>query len=180
MPKLYFVYIWIVSLNFDFLWLLGLNYWWVLVRELEVRYNYSGVKNFWCKIRKKNTRPLRFWQTDFQFQTGFWHTEASKYITLYCCVFHMETKRFSIDSLKYIISKIRVLTKIICATILRQINLKGRNLSHQIFSLTYLLACYLSIGLYNFCLRLKFCKVYLYYFVSLLTLFLCSLLSYLS
>ena len=50
----------------------------MLVRELEVRYNYSGVKNFWLKIRKKNTRPRRFRQTDFQFQTRFWQTEANK------------------------------------------------------------------------------------------------------
>ena len=44
----------------------------VLVRELEVRYNYSGVKKNWRKIRKKNTRPLRFRQNDFQFQTRFY------------------------------------------------------------------------------------------------------------
>ena len=70
--------------------------------------------------------------------------------------------------------------KIICATILRQINLQGRNLSHQIFSSTYLLACYLSVGLYNFYSRSRFCKVYLYYFVAPLILFLYFLLSYFS
>ena len=148
--------------------------------ELEVRYNYSGVKNFWLKIRKKNTRPLRFWQNDFWFQTGFWQTRANKATMYNCCVFYMETKQISISSLKYIISKKRVLTKIICATILRQINLQGHNLSHQIFFLTCLLACYLLTGLYNFYSRPKFCKVYLYYFVAPLILFLYFLLSYLS
>ena len=82
-----------------------LNYWRVLVSELEVRYNYSGVKNFRRKIRKKNTRPLRFQQTDFQFQTRFWQTEANKATMSRYCVFYMETKSFSFDSLKYIISK---------------------------------------------------------------------------
>ena len=71
-----------------------LNYWIVLVMELEVRYNYSGVKNFWRKSRKKNTRPLRFRQTDFQFKTGFWQTEANKLIISFYCVFYMETNVF--------------------------------------------------------------------------------------
>ena len=44
----------------------------VLVRELEVRYNYSGVKNFWREIRVKITRPLSFRQNDFHFQTRFY------------------------------------------------------------------------------------------------------------
>lgn len=43
----------------------------VLVRELEVRYNYSGVKKNWRKIRVKITRPFRFLQNDFQFQSRF-------------------------------------------------------------------------------------------------------------
>ena len=89
----------------DFLWLLGLNCWWVLVSELEVRYNYSGVKNFWRKSWKKNTRPLRFLQTDFWFQTGFLQIEANKKTISFYCVFYMETKCISFDSLKYIISK---------------------------------------------------------------------------
>ena len=70
-----------------------LNYWMVLVRELEVRYNYSGVKNFWRKSCKKNTRPFRFWQTDFWFQTGFLQTEANKATMQNSCVFYMETKQ---------------------------------------------------------------------------------------
>ena len=70
--------------------------------------------------------------------------------------------------------------KIICATILRQINLKGCILLLRIFSLTYLLVYYLSVGLYNFYSRARFCKVYLYYFVAPLTLFLCFQLSYFS
>ena len=73
--------------------------------ELEVRYNYSGVKNFWRKIRKKNTRPLRFCQNNFQFQTGFLHNRTRKATMLRDCVFYMETKCISFDSLKYIISK---------------------------------------------------------------------------
>ena len=73
--------------------------------ELEVRYNYSGVKNFWLKSRKKNTRPLRFWQNGFQFQTGFWQTEANKATMSRDCVFYVETKVFLCAPLKYIISK---------------------------------------------------------------------------
>ena len=47
--------------------------------ELEVRYNYSGVKNFWHKIREKNTRPLRFRQNNFHFQSRFFNrTEPQK------------------------------------------------------------------------------------------------------
>ena len=76
--------------------------------------------------------------------------------------------------------KKRVSTKIICATIPRQINLIGHNLLRPIFFSTYLLACYLLTGLYNFYSRPKCCKVYLYSFVAPLALFLCSLLSYLS
>ena len=87
------------------MWLLWLNYWMVLVRELEVRYNYSGVKNFWRKSWKKNTRPLWFWQTDFWFQTGFLQIEANKKTISFYCVFYMETKVFLFNSLKYIISK---------------------------------------------------------------------------
>ena len=94
-----------IRIVIKFLWLLGLNYWRVLVMELEVRYNYSGVKNFWRKSRKKNTRPLSFWQTDFWFQTGFWQTEANKKTILFYCVFYMETKVFLCAPLKYIISK---------------------------------------------------------------------------
>ena len=148
--------------------------------ELEVRYNYSGVKNFWRKSCKKNTRPLRFRQNDFQFQTGFWRTEANKDITLYCCVFYMETKPFPFASPRFIISKKGIDKNNLCRLINLQINLKGYNLLHQIFSLTYLLVYYLSVGLYSFYSRPKFCKVYLYCFVSLLALFLCFLLSYLS
>ena len=148
--------------------------------EWEVRYNYSGVKNFRHKIRKKNTRPLRFRQTDFQFQTGFWRTEASKYITLYCCVFLMETKYIPFTSPIFIISKKGIDKNNLCRLINLQINLKGCNLLHQIFFLAYLLACYLLTGLYNFYSRPKFCKVYLYCFVYLLTLFLYFLLSSLS
>ena len=81
-----------------FLWLLWLNYWWVLVMELEVRYNYSGVKNFWRKSCKKNTRPLRFWQTDFWFQTRFWQIMTNKSTMQNSCVFYMETKCISFDS----------------------------------------------------------------------------------
>ena len=75
--------------------------------------------------------------------------------------------------------KKRVLTKIFCADFINlQINLKGCILSHQIFSLTCLLVCCLSTGLYSFCSRAKFCKVYLCCFVAPLILFLCFLLSY--
>ena len=88
-----------------FLWLLWLNYWWVLVMELEVIYNYSGVKNFRRKSCKKNTRPLRFWQTDFWFQTGFLHNITIKVTMPRDCVFYMETKVFLCAPLKYIISK---------------------------------------------------------------------------
>ena len=77
----------------------------VLVRELEVRYNYSGVKNFWRKIRKKNTRPLRFWQTDFQFQTGFQQIVANKVTMPRYCVFYMETKVFFITPLNILFQK---------------------------------------------------------------------------
>ena len=73
--------------------------------ELEVRYNYSGVKNFWRKSCKKNTRPLRFCQNNFQFQTGFCQIEANKETISRYCVFYMETKVFPFNSLKYIISK---------------------------------------------------------------------------
>ena len=51
----------------------------VLVKEWEVRYNYSGVKKNWRKIRKKNTRPFPFSQNDFYFQSRFLHrTEPQK------------------------------------------------------------------------------------------------------
>ena len=73
--------------------------------ELEVRYNYSGVKNFWLKSRKKNTRPLRFWQNGFQFQTGFWQTEANKATMSRDCVFYMETKVFFITPLNILFQK---------------------------------------------------------------------------
>ena len=73
--------------------------------ELEVRYNYSGVKNFWLKSRKKNTRPLRFWQNGFQFQTGFWQTEANKATMSRDCVFYVETKYIPFASPRFIISK---------------------------------------------------------------------------
>ena len=92
----------------------------------------------------------------------------------------MWKRKFSFYLPSNILFQKRVLTKLICATILRQINLKGYNLLPQIFSLTYLLACYLLTGLYNFYSRSKFCKVYLYYFVAPLTLFLYFLLSYFS
>ena len=73
--------------------------------ELEVRYNYLGVKNFWRKSRKKNTRPLRFRQNDFQFQTRFWQIEANKVTMSRYCVFYMETKLFPFASPRFIISK---------------------------------------------------------------------------
>ena len=88
---------------------------------------------------------------------------------------------FSLHSLRFIILKNKGIKKIICADFINhQINLKGCILSHQIFFLTYLLVCYLSVGLYSFYSRPKFCKVYLYYFVAPLTLFLCFQLSYFS
>ena len=87
---------------------------------------------------------------------------------------------FSLRSLRLIISK-KGIDKIICADFINhQINLKGCILSHQLFSLTYLLVCCLSTGLYNFYSRPKFCKVYLYYFCVPLILFLYFLLSYFS
>ena len=109
--------------------------------------------------------------------------------SLYCVIFITLGERWffknpqplkSFALLSNILFQKRGLTKIICAPILLQINLKGRNLSHQIFFSAYLLACYLLTGLYNFYSRPKFCKVYLYCFVSLLTLFLYFLLSYIS
>ena len=99
--------------------------------------------------------------------------------TLYSCVFYVETNVLPCTPSDLLFKK-WVLTKIFCATILRQINKIIHNLSHQIFFLTYLLVCYLSVGLYSFCSRLTFCKVYLYYFVAPLILFLCFLLSYFS
>ena len=91
----------------------------------------------------------------------------------------METKQ-SLCTLSNIFLKNKGIIKIFCASILRQINLKGCILSHQIFFLTCLLVCYLSVGLYSFYSRARFCKVYLYYFCAPLTLFLCFLLSYFS
>ena len=92
----------------------------------------------------------------------------------------METKLKPLHSFRFIISKIRVLKNNLCRLINHQINLKGCILLLRIFSLTYLLVCYLSVDLYNFYSRPKFCKVYLYYFVAPLTLFLCFQLSYFS
>ena len=88
------------------------------------------------------------------------------------------SNHFALSQIYYF--KKRVLIKIFCASILRQINKIIHNLLHQIFFLTCLLVCYLSVGLYNFYSRPKFCKVYLYYFVAPLILFLCFLLSYFS
>ena len=77
----------------------------MLVRELEVRYNYSGVKKNWRKIRKKNTRPLRFPQSDFHFQTRFL-AEPTQYIYIIISLrFLYGNELFSTYSLRFIISK---------------------------------------------------------------------------
>ena len=61
--------------------------------------------------------------------------------------------------------KKRVLIKIFCASILRQINKTIHNLSHQIFFLTCLCSCGLLIGLYSFCSLAYLCKgLQLFYF----------------
>ena len=122
----------------------------MLVNELEVRYNYSGVKKNWRKIRAKTTRPLRFHQNDFHFQSRFCAEPNHKKDNVKLLRFLYGNEAIALHSIKYIISKIRVLIKIICATILRQINKTIHNLSHQLFSLTCLLVYYLSVGLYSF------------------------------
>ena len=109
----------------------------------------------------------------------FQKCRTNKMTILYCCVFYLETKQL-LYTLSNIFIKNKGIIKIICASILRQINLKGRILLLRIFFLTYLLVYYLSVGLYNFYSRPKFCKVYLYYFVAPLILFLCFVLSYFS
>ena len=81
------------------------KYWIVLVSELEVRYNYSGVKKNWRKIRKKNTRPLRFHQNDFHFQSRFcaeptqWNNNAIILRFLY------GNEAIALHSIKYISKK---------------------------------------------------------------------------
>ena len=77
----------------------------MLVRELEVRYNYSGVKNFWRKIREKNTRPFRFLQNDFHFQSRFC-AEPTQYIYIIISLrFLYGNEATSLHSIKYIILK---------------------------------------------------------------------------
>ena len=143
----------------DFLWLLWLNYWWVLVMELEVRYNYSGVKNFWCKSWKKNTRPLRFLQTDFWFQTGFLQIEANKATMSRYCVFYMETKVFSLHSPRFIISKKGIDKNNLC----RLINLsevpKDCNQCTWLSQLSCLVSLRLSCSKYIVYLSAWVCKV---------------------
>ena len=119
--------------------------------ELEVRYNYSGVKNFWRKIRKKNTRPFRFHQNDFHFQSRFFRMNEPQKWQCYLIAFSIWKRIYYSKLYQIYFYKIRGLVKIFCASILRQINLKGHNLSHQIFFLTCLCSCGLLIGLYSFC-----------------------------
>lgn len=81
-----------------------------------------------------------------------------------CCVFYVETNVL-LCTLSNIFIKNKGIIKIICATILRQINKIIHNLSHQIFFLTYLCSCGLSIGLYSFCSLAYLCKgLQLFYF----------------
>ena len=147
--------------------------------EWEVRYNYSGVKNFWRKIREKNTRPFRFWQNDFYFQSRFFSRTEPKKRQCHFIAFSIWKRMFSFALPQICYFKIKGIDKnILCRLTNHQINLKGCILSHQIFSLTYLLVYYLSVGLYSFYSRARFCKVYLCCFVAPLILFLCFLLSY--
>ena len=94
----------------------------------------------------------------------FQKCRTNKMTILYCCVFYVETNQLPC-TLSNIFIKNKGIIKIICATILRQINLKGYILLLRIFFLTCLCSCGLLIGLYSFCSLSYLCKgLQLFYF----------------
>ena len=77
----------------------------MLVRELEVRYNYSGVKKIGAKSVQKLPAPFDFCKTISIFKVDFVQNQRNEISIQITCVFYMETNSNPLHSLKYISKK---------------------------------------------------------------------------